>query len=83
MSIRYGGERWAQGLILQWINQVIREQKLSFKRADQEVQVKTIYGKVRYPDIVIWDESGEKVACLIELKDLRLVLVMKNWSKIH
>jgi methylase of polypeptide subunit release factors len=68
MSIRYGGERWAQGLILQWINQVIREQKLSFKRADQEVQVKTIYGKVRYPDIVIWDESGEKVACLIELK---------------
>ena len=68
MSIRYGGERWAQGLILQWINQVIREQKLSFKRADQEVQVKTIHGKVKYPDIVIWDESGEKVACLIELK---------------
>jgi methylase of polypeptide subunit release factors len=67
MSIKYG-ERWAQGLILQWINQVIREQKLSFKRADQEVQVKTIHGKVRYPDIVIWDGSGEKVACLIELK---------------
>jgi len=67
MSIKYG-ERSAQGLILQWINQVIREQKLSFKRADQEVQVKTIHGKVRYPDIVIWDKSGEKVACLIELK---------------
>jgi len=67
MSIKYG-ERWAQGLILQWINQVIKEQKLSFKRADQEVQVKTIHGKVKYPDIVIWDESGEKVACLIELK---------------
>jgi len=67
MSIKYG-ERWAQGLILQWINQVIKEQKLSFKRADQEVQVKTVHGKVKYPDIVIWDESGEKVACLIELK---------------
>jgi hypothetical protein len=46
----------------------MREQNLSFKRADQEVQVKTIHGKVKYPDIVIWDESGEKVACLIELK---------------
>jgi type I restriction enzyme M protein len=68
MSIRYGGERWAQGRILQWINQIIKEQKLSFKGADQEVKVKTIHGKVRYPDIVIWDESGEKVACLIELK---------------
>jgi type I restriction enzyme M protein len=67
MSIQYG-ERWAQGLILQWINQVIKENKLPFKRADQEVQVKTAAGKVKYPDIVIWDDTGEKVACLIELK---------------
>ncbi|MGB9760322.1 MAG: hypothetical protein ACPLZG_10890 [Thermoproteota archaeon] len=67
MDIRYG-ERWAQGLILQWINQVIREQGLPFKRADQEVQVKTAIGVVKYPDIVIWNGTGEKVACFIELK---------------
>jgi len=67
MGISYG-ERWAQGLILQWINQIIKEQKLQFKRADQEVQVKTISGKVKYPDIIIWDGTGEKAACLIELK---------------
>jgi len=63
-----GGERWAQGLILQWINQIIKEQGLSFKRADQEVQVKTTSGTIRYPDIVIWNETGEEVVCLIELK---------------
>ena len=67
MSIHYG-ERWAQGLILQWINQVIKDQKLTFKRADQEVQVKTITGLVKYPDIVIWNGTGEKIVCLIELK---------------
>lgn len=67
MSVRYG-ERWAQGLILQWMNQIIREQKFPFKRADQEVQIKTIKGMVKYPDIVIWNGTGEKAACLIELK---------------
>ena len=67
MSVQYG-ERWAQGLILQWINQIIKEKKLSFKRADQEVQIKTDIGTIKYPDIVIWDNTGEKVVCLIELK---------------
>jgi type I restriction enzyme M protein len=67
MGVQYG-ERWAQGLILQWINQIIKEHNLQFKRADQEVQVKTVVGKVKYPDIVIWNGTGEKVACLIELK---------------
>jgi len=67
VSIRYG-ERWAQGLILEWINQVIKERKLPFKRADQEVKIKTVSGIVKYPDIVIWNGTGEKVACLIELK---------------
>jgi hypothetical protein len=67
MGVQYG-ERWAQGLILQWINQIIKEHNLPFKRADQEVQVKTVVGKIKYPDIVIWDCSGEKVVCLIELK---------------
>jgi type I restriction-modification system DNA methylase subunit len=67
MSVEYG-ERWAQGLILQWINQIIKEQELLFKRADQEVQIKTVSGMVKYPDIVIWNGTGEKVVCLIELK---------------
>ncbi len=67
MSFQYG-ERWAQGLILQWINQIIKEQKFPFQRADQEVQIKTAIGTVRYPDIVIWNDTGEKVVCLIELK---------------
>ncbi|MCI4463086.1 MAG: SAM-dependent DNA methyltransferase, partial [Caldisericum sp.] len=67
MSVKVG-ERWAQGLILQWINQVIKEHGLSFKRADQEIQIKTVAGEIEYPDIVIWDSTGEKVACLIELK---------------
>ena len=67
MSVGYR-ERWAQGLILQWINQVIKEQKLPFKRADQEIQVKTAVGLIEYPDIVIWDKTGKKIACLIELK---------------
>ncbi|MEM5866622.1 MAG: N-6 DNA methylase [Candidatus Aenigmatarchaeota archaeon] len=66
MSIQYG-ERWAQGIILQWLNQTIKEQKLAFKRADQEVQIRTVSGFVKYPDIIIWD-SSDKVACLIELK---------------
>jgi len=67
MGVQYG-ERWAQGLILQWINQIIKEHNLPFKRADQEVQVKTVVDRIKYPDIIIWNGSGEKVACLIELK---------------
>jgi len=67
MDLQYG-ERWAQGLILQWINQIIREHRLPFMRADQEVQVRTIVGRVKYPDIVIWNGTEEKVVCLIELK---------------
>ena len=67
MSTKYG-ERWAQGIVLQWLNQIIKDQKLPFRRADQEVQIKTCYGLVRYPDIIIWDGSEDRAACLIELK---------------
>jgi hypothetical protein len=67
MSAKYG-ECWAQGLILQWINQIIKEQRLPFKKADQEVRFKTVVGIVKYPDIVIWNRTGEKAACLVELK---------------
>lgn len=67
MSTDYG-ERWAQGLILQWINQVIEEQRFPFRRADQEVQIKTSFGLIKYPDIILWNGSEDKVTCLIELK---------------
>ncbi|RLJ04456.1 MAG: hypothetical protein DRP08_01680, partial [Candidatus Aenigmatarchaeota archaeon] len=67
MSISYG-ERWAQGVILQWINEIIKDQGLPFKKAEQEIQIKTDLGLIRYPDIVIWDSTGERIACLIELK---------------
>jgi len=66
MSVRYG-ERWAQGLILHWINQVIKEEGFSFKGADQEVPIK-INGRIKYADMVIWGRTGEKVY-LIELKN--------------
>lgn len=66
MSIRFD-ERWAQGRLLLWINEVIKSRKIPFSKADQEVQIKTRKGLVRYPDIVIWDGDG-KIACLIELK---------------
>ncbi|HDD70799.1 MAG TPA: SAM-dependent DNA methyltransferase, partial [Candidatus Woesearchaeota archaeon] len=65
MSIRFD-ERWAQGRLLSWINEVLRSQKIPFSKADQEVQIRTKKGTVRYPDIVIWD--GDRIACLIELK---------------
>ncbi len=66
MSIRFD-ERWAQGRLLLWINEVIKSRKIPFSKADQEVQIKTRKGLVRYPDIVIWDGDG-RIACLIELK---------------
>ena len=56
MSTKYG-ERWAQGIVLQWLNQVIKDQKLPFRRADQEVQIKTSHGLVRYPDIFMNNEK--------------------------
>jgi len=40
MSIRFD-ERWAQGRILLWINEVLKSQKVPFSKADQEVQMKT------------------------------------------
>ncbi|MEM3907921.1 MAG: N-6 DNA methylase, partial [Nitrososphaerota archaeon] len=66
MSVHYN-ERWAQGVVLQWLNKVICDLGIGFVRADQEVQLRTVSGLVKYPDIVIWDSSGG-VACLIELK---------------
>lgn len=62
-------ERWIQGRILVWMNDIIREEKLPFDRVDQEYKVLiTLHGK-RYPDLIVWrDKKQNKIACVIELK---------------
>lgn len=63
------GERWFQGVVLQWMNELIREKGLPFDGVEQEVQVSTPFGLRRYPDLVVWrDRKERKIACLIELK---------------
>ena len=61
-------ERWAQGKILVWLNEVIKEGKLPFEQAEQEVRIETPRGSRRYPDIVIWKKKPGEIACIIELK---------------
>jgi len=61
-------ERWAQGKILLWLNEVIRQGKFPFEAAEQEVKIKTPKGHRRYPDIVIWYKKPDRIACIIELK---------------
>ena len=66
---QYGyGERWAQGKVLQWINEVMKYGKFPFESAEQEVRIVTPKGRRRYPDIVIWYRKPDKIACIIELK---------------
>jgi len=62
-------ERWIQGRILVWMNDIIREEKLPFERVDQEYKVLiTLHGK-RYPDLIVWkDKKQNQIACVIELK---------------
>ena len=63
------GERWFQGVVLQWMNEIIREKGLPFDGVEQEVQISTPFGLRRYPDLVVWrDRKERKVACLVELK---------------
>jgi len=61
-------ERTIQGRIVEWINQIIKEENLPFDRADPEVEINLPSQKIRFPDIVIWKERGRKAACLISLK---------------
>jgi len=59
----YVGEDWARQRLVEWINEIIREEKLSsFYRADVQVRIK---GK--YPDIIVFDKK-EMPFCLLELK---------------
>jgi len=40
MSVHYN-ERWAQGIVLRWINEVIRDFGVGLVRTDQEVQIRS------------------------------------------
>ena len=68
MTTITAGERWAQGKILVWLNQIIKKEKLPFEGAEQEVEIVLPKGRRRYPDIVVWHKKPDKIACIIELK---------------
>jgi type I restriction enzyme M protein len=53
-----------QGRVVEWINEVIKEENLPFDRADQELLDVT----GRRPDVVLWEKRKTKPALLIELK---------------
>jgi len=53
-----------QGRVVEWINEIIREENLSFDRADQELLDTT----GRRPDVILWEKRKIKPALLIELK---------------
>ena len=61
-------ERWLQGKILVWMNEIIRKHKLPFEAVEQEVKITTPKGLRRYPDLIVWYRKPDKIACLIELK---------------
>ena len=70
MTQRYQQEeRWIQGKILVWMNEVIKEENLPFDGVEQEYKVVvTLKGK-RYSDLIVWkDKKKNQIACVIELK---------------
>ncbi|PLJ77106.1 HsdM family class I SAM-dependent methyltransferase [Infirmifilum sp. SLHALR2] len=67
VSVGYD-ERWLQGKILIWMNEILREYGLPFEAVEQEVKISTPKGLRRYPDLIVWYKKPDKIACLIELK---------------
>ncbi|RLF03255.1 MAG: hypothetical protein DRJ59_01220 [Thermoprotei archaeon] len=61
-------ERWLQGKILIWMNEIIKKHNLLFEAVEQEVKISTPKGLRRYPDLVVWYKKPDRIACLIELK---------------
>ncbi|RLE91439.1 MAG: hypothetical protein DRN04_12800 [Thermoprotei archaeon] len=61
-------ERWLQGKILIWMNEIIKKHNLPFEAVEQEVKISTPKGLRRYPDLIVWYKKPDKIACLIELK---------------
>jgi len=50
------------------MNEVIREHKLPFERAEGEIGIHTSKGLRKYSNLAIWYRKPERIACLIELK---------------
>ena len=62
-------ERWIQGKILVWMNEIIKEENLPFDCVEQEYKVIVTLEGRRYPDLIIWkDKKKNQIACIIELK---------------
>ncbi len=62
-------ERWIQGKILVWMNEIIKEENLPFDCVEQEYKVIVTLEVKRYPDLIIWkDKKKNQIACIIELK---------------
>ena len=63
------GERWFQGVVLQWMNELIQKNEMPLDGVEQEIKISTPFGIRRYPDLVIWRQRLKRsIACLIELK---------------
>jgi len=63
-------ENTARQILVEIINEIIKEDNLPFERADVDVEKKTPDGKSKkFPDIIIWKNVLTKPACHIELKD--------------
>jgi len=63
-------ENTARQILVEIINEIIKEDNLLFERADVDVEKKTPDGKSKkFPDIIIWKNVLTKPACHIELKD--------------
>jgi len=59
-------EDTARERIVEWINEIIKEENLPFDRADAQIEIKE--KRIRYPDIVLWKRRKVEGALLIELK---------------
>lgn len=62
MTYKYT-EDTVRGRIVEWINDIIKEEKLPFDRADAQIEIDR-----RYPDIVLWRKRPSEAVLLIELK---------------
>jgi len=62
-------ERWIQGKILLWMNEVIKEENLPFDGVEQEYKIVITRKGKRYADLIVWkDKKKNQVACVIEIK---------------
>lgn len=63
MALRYT-EDAVRGRIVEWMNDIIKEENLPFDRADAQIEIQ---GR-RFPDIILWETRLVRGALLLELK---------------